>query len=182
MNARAFNASKAGHGRYVGRGYGGRGCGCGRMQGRGCGLLAYVGGIPQGGGFPQESFPSTMGHLGSPMGTPHGPPGQFQGGNAGGPSPYPAPPMMNGRYGPTGGYGMPLGPYSNVVKHFANWNACYLCGFDIGNGHKSMTCPTHLHKVSHQVGFNCQNAQQYIDMGYPCSTRMRHKTQLPTNM
>ncbi len=73
-------------------------------------------------------------------------------------------------------------PYFNVVKQYANWNACYLCGFDVGNEHTSMSCPPHLHKVAHQVGFNRQNAQQYIDLGYPCTTCMRHKTQFPTNM
>jgi hypothetical protein len=52
MNALAFNASSAGHGQYVGRGYGGRRHGCSHMQGRGRGLPAYVGGIPHGGGFP----------------------------------------------------------------------------------------------------------------------------------
>jgi hypothetical protein len=116
--------------------------------------------------------------------------------NASGPPPYHAPLAMNGGYGPTGGYGMPpihpgmspgaqdnvQPPYSNVVKGYANWNACYWCGFDVGNKHTSMSCPSHLRKVTHQVGFNCQNAQQYINLGYPCSTCMRHKTQFPTNM
>jgi hypothetical protein len=137
-----------------------------------------------------------MGPVGSPMGAPPGPPGGFQGGNAGGPPPYRTPPEMNGGYGPTGGYGMSPGhpgmspgaqdnvqpPYSNVVKQYANWNACYLCGFDVSNGHTSMLCLPHLRKVTHQAGFNCQNAQQYNDLGYPCSTRMRHKMQFLTNM
>ncbi len=109
MNALAFNASDARLGRYIGCGYGGRLQGHGRMQGHGCGPLAYVGGIPQGRGFPQEGFPLTMGYIGSPMDAPHGPPGQFQGGNIGGPPLYCGPSAMNGGYGPTGGYGMPPG-------------------------------------------------------------------------
>jgi hypothetical protein len=194
MNALAFNVNNAGHGQYVGQAYGGRGRGCGRMQGRGHGPAAFVSGIPHSGGFPQGSFPPTMGPVGSPMGTPPGPPGGFQGGNASGPPLYRAPPAMNGGYCPTGGYGMPPGhpgmfpgaegnvqtPYSNVVKQYANWNLCYSCGFDVSNGHTSMSCPLYLHKVTHQVGFNCQNAQQYINLGYPCSTHMRHEMQFPT--
>jgi hypothetical protein len=73
-------------------------------------------------------------------------------------------------------------PYSNVVKRYANWNACYSCGFDVADGHTSMSCPPHLRKATHQIGFNRQNAQQYIDLGHPCSTRNRHKTQFRTNM
>ncbi len=166
------------------------------MQGHGCSPPTYVGGIPHGRGFPQGDFPPTMGPVGSPMGAPPGPLGGFQGGNTGGSPLYSAPPAINGGYGPTGGYGMPIThpnmspgaqnttqlPYSNVVKQYANWNACYLCGFNVGNGHMSMSCPPHLHKVTHQVGFVRQNTQQYIDLEYPCSTRMRHKTQFPTNM
>jgi hypothetical protein len=69
--------------------------------------------------------------------------------------------------------------YSNVVKRYANWNACYSCGSDVADGHTSMSCPPRLRKAMHQIGFNCQNAQQFIDLGNPCSTRNRHKTQLP---
>jgi hypothetical protein len=122
------------------------------MQGCGCGLPAYVGGIPHSRGFPQGGFPPTMGTIGSPMGTPPDPLAVFQGGDAGGPPLYRAPPAMNGRYGPTGGYGMLPGhpgmspgvqanvqsPYSNVAKRYFNWNACYLCSFEISNGHTSM--------------------------------------------
>jgi hypothetical protein len=99
----AFKVSDAGRGRYVGQGYSGPGRGPGRMQSRDHNLLAYVGGIPHNGGFPQGSFLPTMGHVGNPMGAPHGPPGGFQHGYARGPPPYRAPPVMNGGYGPTGG-------------------------------------------------------------------------------
>jgi len=68
-------------------------------------------------------------------------------------------------------------PYSNVVKRFANWNACYT-GFDVPDGHNSATCQTQR-KAGHDVCFTRQNAQQYIDAGRNCSTRNRHKTQFP---
>ncbi len=73
-------------------------------------------------------------------------------------------------------------PYSNVVKRYASWNVCYSCGFDVADGHTSMSCPPHLCKAIHQIGFNRQNAQQFIDLSHPCSTRNRHKTQLPAPM
>jgi hypothetical protein len=73
-------------------------------------------------------------------------------------------------------------PYSNTMKRYANWNACYSCGFDVADGHTSMSCPPHLRKATHDINFNRQNAQQYIDLGHPCATHNRHKTQFPTNM
>ncbi len=74
-----------------------------------------------------------------------------------------------------------LMPYSNVTKRYPNWNACCTCGFDILNGHTSMACPAHC-KPTHDVNFNPQNAQQYINLGHPCCTRYRHKTRLPSTM
>ena len=56
-------------------------------------------------------------------------------------------------------------PYSNLMKKFANWNACYSCGFDVAEGHTSQTCPQHLRKPDHDIYFTRQNAQQYIDQG-----------------
>ncbi len=70
-------------------------------------------------------------------------------------------------------------PYSNVMKRFANWNACYSCGFDVAEGHTSQTCPQHLRKPDQDGHFTHQNAQQYIDAGYGCSTKNRHKTVFP---
>jgi hypothetical protein len=32
--------------------------------------------------------------------------------------------------------------YSNIIKHYANWNACFSCGFDVEDGHTLKTCPT----------------------------------------
>lgn len=71
-------------------------------------------------------------------------------------------------------------PFSNTVKQFANWKVCYSCGFDIGGSHTSMLCPMHLCKASHNIYFTCQNMDQYINMGHPCSTRNRHKTMFPS--
>ncbi len=66
-------------------------------------------------------------------------------------------------------------PYSNTVKHHANWNVCYSCGFIIANGHTSITCPFHMRKPMHDINFSRQDAQQYIDMGHPCSRGWDHK-------
>jgi hypothetical protein len=35
-------------------------------------------------------------------------------------------------------------PYSNTTKRYANWNACFSCGFDMEDNHTSQTCPLHL--------------------------------------
>ncbi len=85
--------------------------------------------------------------------------------------------------------GLPLPPYqnglqwprnpdfSNVYKRFNNWNVCFSCGFDIKNGHTSLTCP--FKKANHQMLFVRENAQQFIVVGYdPCISGM-HKTVLP---
>lgn len=32
----------------------------------------------------------------------------------------------------------------NPIKRFNNWNYCYLCGFDVEDGHTSQTCPPSL--------------------------------------
>ncbi len=72
--------------------------------------------------------------------------------------------------------------YSNVTKHYLNWNACYSCGFDVPKSHTSMTCPMHLRRLTHDVNFTCWNAQQYINMGHPCSTKNQHNIRLPMNM
>ena len=130
-----------------------------------------------------------MGTVGSPMGATPDPPGGFQSGDASGPPPYRTPPAMNGRYGPTGRYGIPPGPpgmppgvqanvqppCSNVVKRYSNWNVCYSCGFNVTNRQTSMSCPPHLYKATHHMRFNHQNAQQYINLGHSCSTCIRHR-------
>jgi hypothetical protein len=192
MNAMAFNMSDAGPGRFAGCGYGGRSHGgCSRMQGCNRGHPAYISGYPQGGGIPQGGFPPTMF---CPMCAQRCS-GGFSWHHCWRYSPILAPAalVINGGYGPpSGGYGIPRGPpaqanvqqqpYSNVVKRYSNWNACYLCGFDVANGHTSMLRPPHLYKASHQIRFNRQNAQHYINLGHPCSTRNRHNTQFPAPM
>ena len=82
-------------------------------------------------------------------------------------------------YAPPGGIpSQERPPYSNLVKCFANWNACYTSGFDVPDGQTSMTCQAQR-KAGHNVYFTRQNAQQYIDAGQNCCTRNRHKTQFP---
>ena len=97
---------------------------------------------------------------------------------------YMAPPAASGGYyaTPPQTQQMPPPPYSNLTKRHANWNACYSCGFDVPDGHTSQTCPQHLRKPDHDIYFTRQNAQQYIDQGYNCATKNRHKTVFPQGM
>jgi hypothetical protein len=53
----------------------------------------------------------------------------------------------------------------NVVKHHVNWNACFLCGFDVEEGHTLATCPILWHKPNHQVGYMRENAARYVAYG-----------------
>jgi hypothetical protein len=73
-------------------------------------------------------------------------------------------------------------PYSNITKHYSNWKVCYSFGFDVPESHTSMTCPMHLRRPTHNVNFTCRNAQQYINMGHPCSTKNQHKTRFSSTM
>jgi hypothetical protein len=61
------------------------------------------------------------------------------------------------------------------IKRFAKWNACFYCGFDVGNGHTLVTCPFGWHKPNHQVGYTRENAATYT--AYGPSTKCQHKTQ-----
>jgi len=102
--------------------------------------------------------------------------------NHGGKTPgYMGPPTIGGEYFATPPQTQhvqaPL--YSNLTKKFVNWNACYSCGFDVPDGHTSQTFPHHLRKPDHDIHFTRQNAQQYIDQGYNCATKYRHKTVFP---
>jgi hypothetical protein len=154
-------------------------------RGFGHGPTAYVPGVfptPHGGGIPPAPPP----HSG---GFPHG------GGNHGGyqqdptqPRAYiplsvlhggqPQNPTQYRSLASTPGYVHDhQQPYSNLKKQFANWNICYSCGFDVADAHISMSCHAHLRKASHDIYFTHQNAQQYINLGHPCSTKNRHKTQ-----
>jgi hypothetical protein len=80
----------------------------------------------------------------------------------------------------TASYGQPpRTPYSNTTKHFANWNYCYTCGFDVGEWHTGITCPQP--KPGHQPQCNRQNFQGYKDAGHRPSAKAQHKQSLPPN-
>jgi hypothetical protein len=147
------------------QGYGGRG------RGRGCGRCGRTHQQYSPGGFPPTPG---MGGVFPP--TYVMPPPAGGGGNM-----YNLAPQggMPGYYAPQDGMQpQEQPPYSNVVKRFANWNACYTCGFDVPDGHTSATSQAQR-KAGHDVCFTRQNAQQYNDAGRNCSTRNRHKTQFP---
>jgi hypothetical protein len=67
--------------------------------------------------------------------------------------------------------------YSNIYKRYNYWNVCFLCSFDIEEGHNLQKCP--FQKANHQRGFTCKNAQQDIAVGYNPSTKGMHKSVLP---
>jgi hypothetical protein len=63
--------------------------------------------------------------------------------------------------------------FSNIYKLYNNWNACFSCGFDIKDGHTSITCP--FKRWNHQDSFTRGNAQQFIAAGYGPCTKGMHK-------
>ncbi len=67
--------------------------------------------------------------------------------------------------------------FSNVYKQYNNWNVCFSCGFNVENGHMSITCP--FRKMNHQQAYTHKNAQQFIAVGYDACTKGMHKTILP---
>jgi hypothetical protein len=69
--------------------------------------------------------------------------------------------------------------YSNIIKKHANWNICFLCGFDVEDGYTSKTCPTPRRRANHQERFDRNNSGQYIVAGYDACTKAMHKSQLP---
>jgi hypothetical protein len=68
-------------------------------------------------------------------------------------------------------------PISPIYTKGKNWNICFSCGFDIEDGHTSLTCP--FNKMNQQSSFTCKNAQQFIAGGYDPCTKGMHKTVLP---
>jgi hypothetical protein len=78
-----------------------------------------------------------------------------------------------------GGNNPPATPSLNFVKRFANNNVCYSCGFDIKDGHTSVTCPREWQKTNHQEAFTCKNAQGYIAAGWDACTKGKHKNLFP---
>ena len=77
------------------------------------------------------------------------------------------------RYTPQG---MPM-THTNPMKKYNNWDMCYSCGFDVDDGHTSMTCP--WKKEGHQDGCTRGNYLQYQAMGHHPSMKGAHKNQLP---
>ena len=67
--------------------------------------------------------------------------------------------------------------FSNIYKIHNNWNVCFSCGFDIKDGHTSITCP--FKRWKHQDLFTRGNAQQFIAAGYNPCTKGIHKMVLP---
>jgi hypothetical protein len=149
LNAVAFNISNKGRGvgRFTGRGnysggYGGRSCGHGHPSPRGRSFppTGTYGEFPSPGGFAGGCFP------GLPPGTQPPPTGIPQGRGL---QPYRAPGlpgMLTPGLGPApfAQSHLQQQPFSNTVKCHANWKVCYLCGFDVADGHTSMSCPAHL--------------------------------------
>jgi hypothetical protein len=95
---------------------------------------------------------------------------QMQGGGTG---PF-APPNLGGGTGP---FGSQPQFQNNPINRYANWNACFSCGFDVEDGHTSATCPTFLRKHNPQVEYTCDNVAAYA--AYEPYTKGRHKMQLP---
>ena len=62
-------------------------------------------------------------------------------------------------------------------KQFTNQNACFLCRFDIEDGHTSATCINQ--KPGHQVGFTWANYKQYKNAGHQYSRKAMLKTIYP---
>ena len=194
LNAVAFNVSDAGgrNPRYDG---GGATTGRGRSTSARGGRFGGFGGRGRA-QFPAQGTPTHQAYPGNAVGgvPPYRPPAQTFAQPSFAPTVgQPSGPQTHRRGGHPGfhqhatgqqsnGQGIEQPPYSNTVKRYNNWNVCYSCGFDIADGHTSMSCPPHLRKASHDINFNRQNAQQYIDLGHPCSTKGRHKTQFPRPM
>ena len=89
-----------------------------------------------------------------------------------------APPNFGGGPGPFAQLtGAQMGTTPSPVKRFANWNACFSCGFDIEDGHTSATCPLMWRKPNHQTNYTRENASSFAAYG-PC-TKGQHKTQFP---
>ena len=85
----------------------------------------------------------------------------------------------NGTYSASGGPPAHRPFQSNLVKAHNNWNVCYSCGFDVEDGHDSMTCHLDWRKPGHDVYFTRANAQQKLDAGCNACTRGIHKSILP---
>ena len=67
----------------------------------------------------------------------------------------------------------PLVNPPNPHKFYNNWNYCWSCGFDVEDGHTSITCPAERRKTGHVEG-----AIRYNTCGG--SKKKIHKTLPPT--
>jgi hypothetical protein len=125
----------------------------------------------------QQPF-STTGAYPAGRGGQHGGRGRNQGGHRSGHSRTPfadamqgtgATPMMTEMIPRAGGIAQPPPKmqqrrkkldFSNIYRIHNNWNVCFSCGFDIEDGHTSITCP--FKRWNHQDLFTRGNAQQFI--------------------
>ena len=136
---------------------GGRGYGYGGRQGRGGGRSR---------GRQQQRRPPFASMVRTEAAGFYGPHGLF------------APPHIVGGPGPFAPLtATQLGNAPSPVKRYANWNACFSCGFDVEDGHTSATCPLMWRKPNHQEGYTRENSASFAVYG-PC-TKGQHKTQLP---
>ena len=69
--------------------------------------------------------------------------------------------------------------FLNIVKVHANQNVCFLCGFDVEDGHTSATCIDK--KMGHLGGFTCSNYMEYEQVNHPFCRKGMHKTMYPSN-
>ena len=69
--------------------------------------------------------------------------------------------------------------FLNIVIVYANQNMCFLCGFDMEDGHMSVTCADK--KVGHQEGFTCSNYMEYEQANHPFCRKAIHNTMYPSN-
>ncbi len=68
--------------------------------------------------------------------------------------------------------------FSNIMKWYANMNACFSCSFDV-EGRTSKTCAASCRRKNHQEGYDNSNSQQFITAGYNACMKAMHKTQYP---
>jgi hypothetical protein len=69
--------------------------------------------------------------------------------------------------------------FLNIVKVYANQNKCFLCGFDVEDGHTSATCVNK--KMGHQDGFTCSKYMEYKRVNHLFCRKGMHKTMYPSN-
>ena len=106
-------------------------------------------------------------------------------GQATAPTPYAPAPTAGGTIPPFNGGGSANNnnkpAFSNMVKHYNNWNMCYSCGWDVPSWHTSATCNNPNKRRGHTALCDRTNAEEYIKQSYPVCRIAMHKKQLPTN-